>query len=215
MSTDITTKRMTAEEFCEWVHEPDQSDRWFELVRGEVIELPPPMKPHGAVAFNIARILAGYVYANATGYCTSNDAGVILERDPDTVRGPDIAYYEDAATFEDLHPKYGEVPPRLAIEILSPSDKAGQITRKITDYLSNGVEVVWLIDPEQRNVTVYQPDKTPFILQAGQELTCESILQGFRCALDELFLLHPRQAKQSAAKRKPGRRPNGLSLIHI
>ena len=209
MSAEITTTRMTADEFGEWVQLPENANRWFELVRGEVIELPPPMKPHGAVAFNIARILAGHVYAKAKGYCTSNDAGVILERDPDTVRGPDIAYYEDAGTFEDLHPKYGEVPPRLAIEILSPSDKAGQITRKITDYLRNGVEVVWLIDPEQRNVTVYQPDKTPFILQGSQELTCESILPGFRCRLDELFLLHPRQEKQPPGKRKPGRRPNG------
>ena len=209
MSTGITTKRMTAEEFGDWVQLPENANRWFELVRGEVIELPPPMRPHDAVAFNIARILAGYVYANAKGYCTSNDAGVILDRDPDTVRGPDIAYDEDADTFEDLHPKYGEVPRRLAIEILCPSDKAGQVTRKITDYLSNGVEVVWLIDPEQRNVTVYQPDKTPFILEGSQQLTCELILLGFRCGLDELFLLHPRHAKQPPAKRKPGRRPNG------
>ena len=207
MSAEITTKRMTAEEFCDWVHRPAQTNKWFELVRGEVIELPPPFKPHGAITFNISRILGGYVYASGKGYCTSNDAGVILERDPDTVRGPDIAYYEDAAMLEDLHPKYGEVPPRLAIEILSPSDKAGQITRKITDYLSNGVEAVWLIDPEQRNVTVYQPEKTPYILQGNQELTCKSILPGFRCVVEELFLLHPGQAKQPPAK--PKRRPNG------
>ena len=209
MSTDITTRRMTAEEFADWVQLPENANRWFELVRGEVIELPPPMKPHGAVAVNVVRVLANHAYANAKGYCTCNDAGVILERDPDTVRGPDIAYYEDAETFEDLHPKYGEVPPRLAVEILSPSDKAAQITRKITDYLTNGVEVVWLIDPEQRIVTVYQPDKTPVIVQGDQELTCESILPGFRCVLDELFRLHPRQGKQPPAKRKSERRPNG------
>jgi len=112
MSMEIATKRMTAEEFCDWVHEPAQANRWFELVRGEVIELPSPTKPHGVVAITVGRILANYADLAGKGYVTANDSGVILERDPDTVRGPDIAYYEDAVTFAELHPKYGEVPPR-------------------------------------------------------------------------------------------------------
>ena len=138
MSTEATTKLLTAEEFCDWVHLPENDNRWFELVRGEVIELPPPMKPHGVVAIQVGRILANYAEQVGKGYLTGNDSGVILERDPDTVRGPDIAYYEDAATFAELHPKYGETPPRLAVEILSRNDRAKQVTRKITDYLNNG-----------------------------------------------------------------------------
>src|SRR5437588_4805347 len=98
------TKRMTADEFCDWVHRPENDNKWFELVRGEVIELPPPMKRHGVVAWNVARALDAYVREQRKGYLTINDAGVILERDPDTVRGPDVAYYQDADRFEDLHP---------------------------------------------------------------------------------------------------------------
>src|ERR671935_1003598 len=103
MSTaGTTTRRMTAEEFAEWAGRPENNDKWFELVRGEVIELPPPLKRHGVVAWNVARALDAYVHERGKGYLTINDAGVILERDPDTVRGPDVALYEDAQTFAEL-----------------------------------------------------------------------------------------------------------------
>src|SRR5207248_1351272 len=149
MSTVSTpTELMTAEEFCDWVHRPENSDKWFELERGKVIELPPPIKRHGVLCANVARVLGNYAFQVGKGYVTSNDSGVILERDPDTVRGPDIALYEGARSFDELPPKYAEIPPRVAVEVLSPGDRADQITHKITDYLRNGVGLVWLIDPK-------------------------------------------------------------------
>jgi Uma2 family endonuclease len=178
---------MTAEEFCDWVHQPEQEARWFELVRGEVIELPSPTKPHGVVCLNVGRILGNFTFERGRGYLTCNDSGVILERDPDTVRGPDVALYEDANTFAELHPKYGEVPPRLAIEVLSPNDRIGKVMRKIMDYLHNGVELVWLIDPETRNVTVHRPGKEPYVVEENQELTGEDVLSGFRCLVSDFF----------------------------
>ena len=75
---------------------------------------------------------------------------MILERDPDTVRGPDVALYQDAERFADLYPKFGEVPPLLAVEILSPNDKAARVAAMIVDYLTHGVACVWLVDPEER-----------------------------------------------------------------
>ena len=113
MSTGSTTKLLKAEEFFDWVHLPENTNKWFELVRGEVIELPPPTKPHGVVCINVGYVLSSYSRHRRKGYVTGNDSGVILEHDPDTVRGPDVAYYEDAQTFAELHPKYGEVPRAL------------------------------------------------------------------------------------------------------
>jgi Uma2 family endonuclease len=189
MSAPIATKRLTAEEFLEWVQRPDNANRWFELVRGEVIELPAPTKTHGVVCINIGRLLANFVWERNRGYVTSNDSGVILERDPDTVRGPDVAVYEDAQTFEELHPKYGEVPPLLAIEVLSPGDRVNKVLRKIADYLTNGVRLVWLIDPEERTVTVHAPGRPPIPLDSGGELSGEEVLPGFRCRIADLFLI--------------------------
>src|SRR5437588_95224 len=163
------TKRMTADEFCDWVHRPENANKWFELVRGEVIELPPPMKRHGVAAGNFARLIGNFLCQRRKGYLTSNDSGVILERDPDTVRGPDVAVYEDAQTWAELHPKYGEVPPVLAVEVLSPNDKVNKVNRKIADYLRAGVGLVWLADPEERTVTVYRRDHEPRLHETSEE----------------------------------------------
>ncbi len=183
------TQRMTAEEFGEWVQLPENLNKWFELVRGEVIELPPPRKPHGRVCANVTFALETYARRRRKGYVLCNDAGVILERDPDTVRGPDVALYEDASKFADLHPKYGEVPPRLAVEVLSPDDKAKHVTRKIMDYLTNGVDLVWLIDPEALTVNVYLRDRAPFLLGEADELTGENVLPDLRCQVADFFYL--------------------------
>jgi Uma2 family endonuclease len=189
MSTATTKVLMTAEEFCEFVHRPENTNKWFELVRGEVIELPAPTKPHGVVCLNVGRVLWNYAFQRQKGYVTTNDSGVILEREPDTVRGPDVALYEDAQRFAELHPKYGEVPPRLAVEVLSPNDRAKQVTRKIADYLRNGVALVWLIDPEARTVMVYRADRGPVLVEAHEELTGDDLLPDFRCRVAEFFAL--------------------------
>jgi Uma2 family endonuclease len=197
------TQRLSAEEFADWVDRPENANRWFELVRGRVIELPPPTKPHGVVTGNATWLLGTYVRQRRKGYITTNDSGVILERDPDTVRGPDVALYEDATAFAELHPEYGEVAPRLAVEVLSPNDRADRITRKITDYLNNGVALVWLIDPEARTVTVYRRDRGPQLLEEDQELTGDDVLPGFRCRVADFFLL---PGEQPAPPPKPERK---------
>jgi Uma2 family endonuclease len=207
MTTATTgTKKMTAEEFADFVSQPENENRWFELVRGEVIELPPPFKPHGFVSINLGRILGNYAFRRGKGYLTGNDSGVILERDPDTVRGPDVAYYEDADSFDELHPKYGEVPPLLAVEVLSPNDRADRVNRKITDYLANGVVLVWVIDPGDRTVTVYRPDRGPRTLHQTEYLTGEDVLPKFRCRVSDLFALPGEKLKQAPKRpRKKGK----------
>jgi Uma2 family endonuclease len=137
----------------------------------------------------VARILGNYTVSTGNGYVASNDSGVILHRVPDTVRGPDVALYVDAQAFDELHPKYGETPPRLAVEVLSPSDTASKVLRKITDYLSSGVNLVWLVDPEARSVTVYRSDKGPYEMRGDGELTGDETLPGFRCRVSDFFFV--------------------------
>lgn len=164
--------------------------------------MPPPIKPHGVVCIRVSYLLTAYTDQRgfgyvSFGYVTCNDTGVLLERDPDTVRGPDVALYEDANTFAELHPKYGEVPPRLAVEVLSPNDRANKVLRKINDYLRCGVGLVWVIDPEIRTVTVHQPGKPQIELTEHQELTSVSVLPGFRCRVADFFTLPGDRAKQA------------------
>lgn len=208
-ATTAKPKLMTAEEFYDWANRPENENRWFELVRGEVIELPPPRVRHGAVTGNAVRILGNYTFKRRKGYVVSNDSGIILERDPDTVRGPDVALYEGARSFDELPPKYGEIPPRLAVEVLSPGDQADQIMHKITDYLRNGVELVWLIDPKARTVTVYRPDKGPRVYTENEELSGEDVLPDFRCRVADFFYLPEQEQEQKAKPTRRRRRSNG------
>lgn len=132
-------------------------------------------------------------------------SGVILDRDPDTVRGPDVALYEDAKKYSELHPKYGETPPILAVEVLSPNDRADQVLRKIADYLSNGVRLLWVIDMELPTVTVYRPDKQQYVVTRTGKLTGEDVLPDLECSVSEFFYVGGEEEEPRPKEKKKGR----------
>ena len=144
----VAVKPITAEEFYAFTHRSENRDRVFELERGEIVEMSRPGKKHGLVCMNAGTALWTYAKLKKKGYVCSNDTGVIVERDPDTVRGPDIAFFDDAQTFADVEEKYGEQPPLAAVEVLSPNDSMGKVNRRIKEQLNAGTQLVWLIDPE-------------------------------------------------------------------
>jgi Uma2 family endonuclease len=114
---------MTAEEFYDFCHRPENRDHLFELERGEVVEMSRPGEQHGYVCDNFARILGNYTFQRRKGYVCSNDTGVIWERDPDSVKGPDVVLYDENRRFDALAKKYSERPPRLVVEVRSPNDR--------------------------------------------------------------------------------------------
>ena len=67
-----------------------------------------------------------------------NDTGVTVERDPDTVRGPDVVFFEDAGAFAEVEEKYGDTPLLLAVEVLSPNDSMGKVNRRVKEQLRFG-----------------------------------------------------------------------------
>jgi Uma2 family endonuclease len=105
------------------------------------------------------------------------------------VLGPDVAYFTAATTFNDIHPKWGVVPPVLAVEVASPSDRAGRVNAKIHEYLDNGVKIVWHVDYEERNVTVYRPNTQFVIVPEGGELTGGDDLPGLSIKVADIFKL--------------------------
>ena len=192
MSVTTATGRMTAEEFFAWVTVPENRDLHVELEQGEIMEMPPPGKYHGFVCGNVAGILREYAIRRRRGYVCTNDAGLIVERDPDTVRGPDVTFYDDQQTAETMDRQFAERPPVLAVEVLSPNDRMHRTVLRISQMLQLGVQMMWVVDPETRDVSVYRPDRTPRVVQAGEELTGADVLPDFRCRTVDLFQL-PRQ----------------------
>lgn len=193
-TTTATGAKLTAEDFLELVQRPENANKWLELERGEVIEMPAPTKPHGFVCLNIGRLVANYTFEVGRFYAVGNDSGVILRRNPDTVRGPDVAVYDDASTFEDLHPKYGEVAPLLAVEVLSPSDRMGKVTQKVREYLEAGTRIVWVVDPEDKCVQIHRPGELPAVAWEPDELSGYDVLPGFTCKVAALFAFPKRPA---------------------
>ena len=189
MSATSATDRMTADEFYRWVNLPENRELHVELERGAVIEMPPPGKYHGFVCGNIAGILRNYAVKRARGYVCTNDAGLIVERDPDTVRGPDVTFYDDNQTADTMDRQFAERPPVLAVEVMSPNDRLNRTLLRISQMLELGVRMVWVVDPETRDVSVYRRGAAHRLVATDQELTGEDVLTEFRCRVSEFFHL--------------------------
>lgn len=202
--TPIPTTVMTASEFWDWVHRPENRDRHFELERGKVVELSRPGEVHGVVCANVLWVLGGYIRKRRKGYVCGNDTGIMWEFDPDTVKGPDVLFYDKSQSFGELNPKWTDEVPILVIEVRSPNDRMSKITRRIGQFLTWGVPMVWLIDPEDQTVTIYGQDRPPEVLEFDQELTGDGILADFRCRVEEFFFMPSEASGETppAARRK-------------
>lgn len=182
----VTPKLITAEEFILMPASADGSRQ--ELVRGEIVMLPPPGFRHGKVQSKVDFVLQLFVRTHLLGTVTI-ESGLITEREPDTVRGPDVAFWsKERMPLDQPAPVgYPDVAADLCVEVLSPSNRAGEVREKVAEYLGRGVRLVWVVDPEARTVTVYRSPDEGRILHASATLTGEDVLPGFSCRVAEIF----------------------------
>jgi Uma2 family endonuclease len=185
MATVAKPKLMTAEEFMA----ADLGEGTFELVRGEVVEVPPPMPKHGRVCSRIVRILDSFGMQSGYGYCLVESA-VATERGPDTVRGPDVSFYSHARWPESqVGSTLPPVPPDLAVEVHSPSDRRGRMEKKVSEYLEIGTLLVWVVYPASRSVVIHRSDdQPPVVLGEGAVIENLPELPGFRCPVSDFFV---------------------------
>jgi len=180
-------KLMTADEFWDFCQLPENENRSFELIRGEVVEVSRASKPHCIVCANITRLLGNYSFECGIGYVTSNDVGTILATIPVSVVGPDVAYFTDAKTLDEVHPKWGGETPILVVEVLSPNDRTRETEGRIRDYLESGVNLVWIVEYQERTVSVHRLSLDEKVLNTADLLTAEKVLPGFSCRVAEFF----------------------------
>jgi Uma2 family endonuclease len=149
-----------------------------ELVRGEVATLSP-----GGVAPN--QIVANV--QDHRGRVLSNETGLIVARNPDTVRAADVVYFSyGRLPRESKAEGFTAVPPGLAAEVVGRQGW-GETLQKIGEYLQMGVDRVWVIDPRSRRVHIYRSDHEPLVLGATDTLADEDILPGFHCKVEDFF----------------------------
>lgn len=172
------TQGITAEEFARL-----PLDGPCELVRGKVVEMPPPKPKHGWICGQILHLIQCYLDAHDIGRVFCNDPGVLTERGPDTVRGGDVVY-----TSYTRHPKTKSLDeffeePELVFEVLSPGDKTPKVLAKVAEYLQAGVTVVAVIDPTSRTAQLYRESTPPITVGEQGEIVFDDILPGFRLPL--------------------------------
>ena len=158
-----------------------------ELVRGRIVEHPFHEPIHGLVNNRVACILGDYVRGRGLGELTIG-SGVITLRDPDSLRGADVAYYPATKLPPtDAWPTYLDVPPDLVLEVRSIHDRWADLLTKAAEYLAAGVLVVVLLDPDARTATVLVADLPPRTLGPGDLLTLPAILGDFAARVDDIF----------------------------
>ncbi len=190
MATASQTKLMTAAEFLA----ADLGEGRFELVRGEVIEVPPPRPDHGRVVSRAGFSLESYGRSTGHGYCLTESA-VGTETGPDTVRGPDLSFYSHARWPEHrVGSGLPPVPPDLTVEVLSPSNRFTAILQKVGEYVEAEVLIVWVINPRRRYVAIYRlSDDEATYVRDGEYIESLPELPGFRCAVADFFPPAPAQ----------------------
>jgi Uma2 family endonuclease len=180
MSTTTQTHLVTADELADiddWSHR-------HELIKGELLTMPLPKLRHARVAAKLTIKLGQYVEANHLGAVFA-EGGYHIERDPDTVLGPDVSFI---ARTNNIDPPegYNPGPPDLAIEVISPGDRRGQIERKLGLWLEAGTRSVWLVNPRRRTVEVVSSLDNRRTLHETDELVDDTV-PGFRVKVSEIF----------------------------
>ena len=174
------------EEFDAFVTLPENIDKNFEFIDGEIIQKPMVAHPQtGIVANNIVYALIGFIRPRDLGYLTGAENGYTLGGNRVI---PDIAFISKDRYSTNLAAGYQVVAPDLAIEVISPSDRTADIMKKVAHYVAADV-VLWLVDPQKKTITVYEPDGGITTYRNGETLEGTGLFEGFTMNLGEVFVV--------------------------
>ena len=182
----VARQAMTADElFCL----PDDNCR-YALVKGELQRMTPAGFRHGAVAVNLTVPVGQHVRKHRLGIVCGAETGFVLERNPDTVLAPDLAFVRrERIPASGVPATFWDGAPDLAVEVLSPGDSRRETAAKVSAWLSAGARVVWVADPRDASVTVHEPGRPARRLGASDVLDGAPLLPGFQLPVADLFAL--------------------------
>ena len=160
----------------------------FEMIDGELVEMPPTTEE--------ASWIGGQLFAVINEFCMAHNLGRVYPQETVfrgfpgeriTIRKPDAAFVGKDRLAPRPSKKDLAIPPDLAAEVLSPTDAAEDINRKIEQYLAAGVRLVWVVDPDTRMVFVFRSNGTVSKVRETEELDGEDVLPGFRCPVSRVL----------------------------
>ena len=131
---------------------------------------------HAIIAATLAEILCDFVKPRKLGWVFGAEGGFHIHHDPDTVRAPDVAFVSTERMPASVPLGFFPGPPDLAVEILSPSDRASEVIAKVQEWLHAGCRAVWVVDPETETITVHESKERIFELSKLDSLSGGEVL---------------------------------------
>ena len=182
MSTAVAT-RMSADEFLR-LH-GDESH--VELVCGEIQRYDMPGSKHGMIGQKFARKIGNFIEDQKLGIDLNNDT--FIRTGPDSFRGMDFCFISYNRWPKGSFVDDGPVPavPEFILEVLSPSNRPGEMLRKVDEYLALGVDAVAVVDPHLEIVSVFRKDELPQRFHNGDTFELPDVLPGFSVPLKSFF----------------------------
>lgn len=186
----IQQKLYTVDDVWRLSHRPENEDKDFYLIDGELVWTMPPGGKHGNLAFEIGYHLRAFLEKHDLGIGTV-ETGYHPTNDRHTLLAPDVAYISRTRAPKPFPERFVPTMPDLAVEILSPGDSLKAIRRKAAVYLANGAGLVWIVLPAEMGVDVCRASEgaglnIEFVGRDGS-LSGEAVLPGFALELKLLF----------------------------
>ena len=158
-----------------------------ELVEGRIVNGMPTGKKHGGIEALIAFFLISFTRQSRLGEVLTGEVGVYTKRNPDTVRGVDVAFISTERASENSTDGFLRIAPELVVEILSPTNTRSEMKQKVAEYFGADVLLVWIVDPQKEQIRVYSSAENFDVLTSDDTLTGGTVLPGFEVQLSEIF----------------------------
>jgi Uma2 family endonuclease len=183
----LTAPPMTDAQFAEFCAE--HPDLFFEMTAdGEIIVMAPTFFLSGVRNSRISRQLDTWAEQDGRGEATDSSTGFVL---PNGARRSADASWTRAEKFdhlsEDELDELWHLCPDFVIELRSKSDRKGTVRKKMREWIDNGVQLGWLVDPKTKTVEIYRPNREPEILTGLKSIRAESPVEGFVLDLTKVW----------------------------
>ncbi len=180
----------TTEQYAEHKLDLAEGGRWTELVVGRIVTLQPPDDEHGNVVRNLMLAFSKFAHQAGRGYACF-EIGLVTARHPDTVRCPPACLFLDGTPFAEVDNVIADTRPAVIVEIASTNDRRRRMDQCVREYQQMDVPLVWVMDPLEKQVHVFQHNRTPQRFSQQQILYGSFVLDGFEVPVGDLFALPP------------------------
>lgn len=184
----IARKVYTRAEFYDFIQQPQNIDRVFELIDGEIVEKMPSFGYSSGLGARMTTFVGMYLLKHDIAHMTDAQGG--YEIDDGNALAPDIGVILKSRLPELPHDSYVPVRPDLVVEVVSVpdlKDPENRIEKKLQRYINAGVPLIWYLFPEREQAEVHKKGEPKQIMGLDDTLGGGEVLPGFTLSVRKMF----------------------------